>query len=431
MLRLKQSSTFLSTYTADVSGVCSALYELGGMVIMHDASGCNSTYSTHDEPRWYQMDSMIYISALTEIDAMLGNDEKLIVDACKAAKDLSPRFIAICGSPIPMLMGTDFTGIARVIEDRTGIPTLGINTDGMHSYLYGIDMALLAFVKKFCRRECEKTVAMKDIICDRVSDTTVQDNFVHDNLVRDNLVQSNIVTGMKPCINLLGVTPLDFSITGNVESMKAIFEQNGYRINSCFAMGSTMEEMSLAGNAEVNVLVSSAGLSTARYLQETFGIPYVIGIPMGVEFTKVLFAAIDRARGSKDNQFPAEDILIDKQEAPVYIIGEPIFASSLRYTLWREFGYGNIMVLSPLETDSQFLTKADSYLPYEKEIRERIMDAAMVIADPLYRRIVKKGSETVFIDFPHEAYSGRIYRDEIPNFIEKDLNKWFEKERMK
>jgi hypothetical protein len=53
---MKQVSVTLSTYTADVSGVCSALYELGGMVVIHDPSGCNSTYNTHDEPRWYDMD---------------------------------------------------------------------------------------------------------------------------------------------------------------------------------------------------------------------------------------------------------------------------------------------------------------------------------------------------------------------------------------
>ena len=33
---MKQVSVTLSTYTADVSGVCSALYELGGMVVIHD-----------------------------------------------------------------------------------------------------------------------------------------------------------------------------------------------------------------------------------------------------------------------------------------------------------------------------------------------------------------------------------------------------------
>ena len=33
---MKQTQAFLSTYTADVSGVCSALFELGGMTVMHD-----------------------------------------------------------------------------------------------------------------------------------------------------------------------------------------------------------------------------------------------------------------------------------------------------------------------------------------------------------------------------------------------------------
>ena len=48
-LHMRQSYRIIPIYTSDVSGVCSALYELGGMVVMHDPSGCNSTYNTHDE----------------------------------------------------------------------------------------------------------------------------------------------------------------------------------------------------------------------------------------------------------------------------------------------------------------------------------------------------------------------------------------------
>lgn len=95
---MKQTQAFLSTYTADVSGVCSALFELGGMTVMHDASGCNSTYNTHDEPRWYDMDSLVFISGLSELEAVLGDDEKLIEDTVRAAKKLSPRFIALAGN---------------------------------------------------------------------------------------------------------------------------------------------------------------------------------------------------------------------------------------------------------------------------------------------------------------------------------------------
>ena len=83
------------TYTADVSGVCSALYEMGGMVVIHDPSGCNSTYNTHDEPRWYDQESLIFISGLSQMDALMGNDEKLIRDICKAVRFYQPSFVAL------------------------------------------------------------------------------------------------------------------------------------------------------------------------------------------------------------------------------------------------------------------------------------------------------------------------------------------------
>ena len=108
---MRQAYRIIPVYTADVSGVCSALYELGGMVVMHDPSGCNSTYNTHDEIRWYEQDSLIYISGLTEIDAVMGNDAKFIRDIEETAKELHPKFIALAGSPIPFMNGTDFPAI--------------------------------------------------------------------------------------------------------------------------------------------------------------------------------------------------------------------------------------------------------------------------------------------------------------------------------
>ena len=92
---MKQTASIISTYTADAMGVCSALFELGGMSVMHDASGCNSTYNTHDEPRWYDMDSLVFISGLSEMEAVMGDDEKLVEDVVRAAGDLHPNFIAL------------------------------------------------------------------------------------------------------------------------------------------------------------------------------------------------------------------------------------------------------------------------------------------------------------------------------------------------
>ena len=102
---MKEAYKILPVCAGDVSGIASALYELGGMVVIHDPSGCNSTYNTHDEIRWYDQESYIFISGLNMRDAILGNDRKFIDDIVEAAGELDPKpcFIAICNSPVPYL----------------------------------------------------------------------------------------------------------------------------------------------------------------------------------------------------------------------------------------------------------------------------------------------------------------------------------------
>ena len=177
-------------------GVCSALFELGGMTVMHDASGCNSTYTTHDEPRWYDMDSMVFISGLSEIEAIMGDDEKLIGDICDAASELHPEFIAIAGSPISAMTGFDYEAVAEVIELRTGIPAFGFPTTGMNTYIHGASMALAGIAKRFVE-EPENGSGDKD-------------------------------ASAPYKVNILGLTPLDFSIVGMDRSIARWLEDNGF-----------------------------------------------------------------------------------------------------------------------------------------------------------------------------------------------------------
>ena len=237
MLPMRQSYRIIPIYTADVSGVCSALYELGGMTVMHDPSGCNSTYNTHDEIRWYDQDSLIFISGLTEIDAILGNDRKFIDDIEHAARELHPKFIALAGSPIPFMNGTDFPAIARVVEVETGIPAFPVPTNGMHDYVYGAGIALEEIAKRFV----EVPDSKKD--------------------------------GSSRSVNLLGVTPLDFGPQENVELLKANLEQYGWKVVSTWAMGDELETLQRSAEADVNLVVSAVGLRAAKVLREKFGMP--------------------------------------------------------------------------------------------------------------------------------------------------------------
>lgn len=379
MLLLKQTSAILSTYTADVSGVCSALYEMGGMTVMHDASGCNSTYNTHDEPRWYDMPSMVYISALTEIDALMGGDEKLIDDVSRAASELHPRFIALAGTPIPMIMGTDFKGVARLIEQRTGIPTFGFATNGMHSYDKGAGAALAAIAERFCDSD---------------------------------VVRAPLSEDSQPVVGLLGVTPLDFSVTGNVEALKKIFADNGFRVGCCWAMGSPWQELMDAGKSHVNVVVSSCGAPLAETLKRKYGTPYVTGLPVGRAVTRELF---DRVRSAAKGEIPQVTCTAsDESGGEVFVIGESVQSNAIAAALERDYAMRGVRVISPLE------------FPDECGIFAELKGARIVIADPLYKPALPRVCQLVAL--PHEAYSGRIYRDSIPIIVGDGFNKWIEKE---
>ncbi|MCR5340683.1 MAG: nitrogenase component 1 [Saccharofermentans sp.] len=238
---MKKAYKILPVYTGDVSGFASALYELGGMLVIHDPSGCNSTYNTHDEVRWYKQEALIYISGLNDIDAITGNDNKFIGDIVRAAEDMKPKFIALANSPLPYLNGTDFKGISKIVEDRTGLPCFYVQTNAMHDYTKGASEAFSVFAKKMLKPSDKK------------------------------------VSGG---INILGTTPLDYTNT------KFVIPE-GKTLVSNWAYDSSLDEVLKATQAELNLVVSSTGLAAAEYMKDAFDIPYeLLGNYLDVERKK-------------------------------------------------------------------------------------------------------------------------------------------------
>ena len=393
---MKQIASRISIYSADAFGVCSALYELGGLCVMHDASGCNSTYNTHDEPRWYDFDSMVYISGLSEMEAIMGDDQKFIDDIVYTAKELSPNFIAMAGTPIPTMIGTDFKAIANIIEKETNIPTFGFDTTGMHSYVSGAYKAFEALAKRFLKRNDEESRGEKKESIDKES----------------REVKNTIIK-----VNILGATPLDFSINKSVEAMVDLLKENNFEVISTWAMGSSLEYIKNAGDADVNLVVSYSGMGAAKYMYENLNIPYVIGTPFGKEFANKVIEDLKEVKSTKENKISYSNRKIDK-DAEITIVGESIMSESLAYAISKEKNK-TVNVISSLETDEKLLLAGDKIAMFEDDIEKCLKNSKTIIADPLFRPICPLDSN--FISLPHEAFSGRIYRDEIPNIINKSL----------
>ena len=407
---MEQTARIISTYSADVMGVCSALFELGGMVVMHDASGCNSTYTTHDEPRWFDMDSMIYISGLSEMEAIMGDDEKLIGDIEEAAAELHPKFIAIAGTPIPTMTGFDFEAVALVIEQRTGIPTFGFPTTGMNTYIHGASMALAGIAERFVKEPAGRPAEAYD--------------------------------GTRPLrVNILGLTPLDFSVNGTDASIAKWLEDEGCEVVSRWAMGCDLEELGRAAEADVDLVVSAAGFGAARVLFERFGIPYAVGIPSGDELPGLMADIIkmkvkEFARmegGAASLSFEEAEISVwseqfsDPADDPdgrsydsgfVAVIGEGVTSLSLASAIEMEL-HRPAKVLCATECPEDILRDCDLMTPDEDDIIPALAGADAVIADPMYAPIVPEGIK--FIPLPHEGFSGRLYREEIPDLTKTNF----------
>ncbi len=455
-INMRQVSARISTYTADVSGVCSALFELGGMTVIHDPSGCNSTYNTHDEPRWYDQDSLVFISGLTQMDAILGNDDKFIRDIIRAAEDLKPSFIALVRTPVPLLNGTDFEGIALEIEARTGIPVMYFPTTGMETYIRGAGMALEAVVN-------------------RIPDPAFHGKRKDSGQAKSHGEKEGLSLEKGPWVNILGATPLDFSIGQTMDSLKDWLDRRGYRVRSCLAMGSGPDAIRTAGEADLNLVISGVGLPAARVMEKRFGIPYVLGFPVE-DYGRILDREMSSLSGADSDQAedsPSDDLyggelydgefydseFYDKEKSDLQdsnlntdhsdrgswvVIGEPVTSISLACAIYMRTGI-RPEVISPLETDPEILDWAKEALNVrdcgeemageskqgmkkigaggiscrmiqgEAALEEALRPYTRIIADPLYQPICPGKAE--FISLPHEAFSGRIYRKQIPDLV--------------
>lgn len=398
-MSLNEAVKIISTYSADTFGVCSALFELGGMVVIHDPSGCNSTYTTHDEPRWYDTDSLIFISGLTEMDAIMGNDDKIIADVVTAAKDLSPAFIVLLCTPVPLMMGTDFPALARVIADETGIPTFAAPTNSMQTYDVGVSWALELLAKEFV---VSKEESLKQNCCSWQPGIATQK------------LHKKFIAPPEPIgVNILGVTPLDFATNGSAESLTQFLMDRGFRRVSIWAMGSTLKQIESAAQADVNLVVSYGGLGAAKVLQERFGQPYVVGVPIGEFMADVLAEALKKAVETKENVYPCSDRPLGAF-TDVAILGESVYSESLGRALGKAWNR-DVRIICPLETTAEILASGDETLRGEETLSQALAPFRTIIADPLYRPICPQ--EARFIPLGHEAFSGRLYEKKIPNLI--------------
>jgi Nitrogenase molybdenum-iron protein, alpha and beta chains len=395
---------YLPPFSSDYAGVCSTLFDFNSLIAINDGHCCTQNYVGYDEPRWNKTMKTTLCTELRTIDAVFGNDKLVVKRVSDAADSLEPDFIAVLGSPVPAIIGMDMHGIALEIEEQCTVPTFGFDTTGFNYYDKGMAMAALALFKRYA----------KD------ADTKLPDS-----------------------INILGMTPLDYTHTDNGETLRQMLCDGGFRVLGSFFMGTTLQQVRDVGKAAINIAVSAGGLALAKYLHQRFQTPYIATTPMGTKHGQHVLARLHDAlhddSGTSDNPSPEK---APSSQSALLIVGDQIVANALREALYFAGCDCSIDIASFFGMVSDLRAPHDHTLNSEKDLIKLLRSGTYcgVVGDPLIE-LIPGVDKLEHFKLPHPAVSSRLFWNNAPVFAAHDFDtfiddivrrsKSFDKENMK
>ena len=369
---MKNLYKLLTPFAPDASGAVSVLYEMGGLTVILDAGGCTGNVCGFDEPRWLQPDygkrSAIFSAGLRDMDAIFGRDKELVAKLTAACEAIHASFIAIVGTPVPSVIGTDFHALRRMTEKATGLPVLSIETSGLEYYDRGIQKANHALFSEFAT-DFKREVETEKVVLPFGTDVKTEKQ--------------------GSAVGILGMTPLDFPLSDEA-LMRQEMRVEGYDKVYIYGLGDGLSAVKNAGNVEKNLVVSVGGLPIAKELRQKFGTPYEARIP------ERLLLANDSIFGGLDGK-------------RILVVDEQVRASCLRKTLLRKNPKADVICASFFCMEKELLMKGDVKLKGEEDFAAlvRVGNFDVIFADETLAGLCRE-FRGKWVDRIHFALSGRL-----------------------
>ncbi|MCD8019323.1 MAG: nitrogenase molybdenum-iron protein [Clostridiales bacterium] len=403
---MKGLRKYIAPFAPDQSGAAAVFCELGGLVIILDAGGCAGNICGFDEPRWFDSKSAIFSAGLRDMDAILGRDDKLVEKIEKACAKIEGAFVAVIGTPVPAVIGTDYTALRHMIEKKTGLPTVTVNTNGMELYDAGVEKAYLELFRTFSEKEAiSKGRIASDGKAERNAEQNVERN-VGQNAERnvDQNVEQNgeqyKEIGKKGgkkipgSLGILGATPMDVvepNHSGTCTQIEAYYRNEGWQEVCCYGMGAGLSAVRKAGQVEKNIVIAPAGLQAAKYLEKRWGTPYEAAYPL---------AAIP------DGERLLQQVC-SGQDQKILIVHQQVLGHSLRKEI-RSRCDASVTVASWFAMEKELREPGDVSLKEEDQwialVKEGQYD--WIIGDELFLRAVPRWKGK-YLSLPHFAVSGK------------------------
>ncbi|MEG2747632.1 MAG: nitrogenase component 1 [Gordonibacter sp.] len=398
-------SLYLPPFAGDYAGACSTLFGLDCLIVIVDAGCCTRNYVEYDETRWARRRKSAFSAQLRTLDAVLGDDSRIIAETLEAARELHPAAIALVGTPVPAIVGMDLAGMAYEIEQVSGVPSLGLATSGFETYEQGASLALEALCRRFAvgERSADSLRGGRETACER------------------------------PVVNVLGMTPHDFASEANMEAVERCLEKAGLEIGFSTARSFSLDDVERAGWADASIVVAWSGVAAAQLLQDRCGVPYLAACPFGDDDCQAIarevrgehFRPLWAVIGDGANGPSAAEGESASCNPPVLLVGDQVVMNSLRPHVRARLSWAGIerpvVVGTFFSSERTWAESGDMSFDDECALMAfaESHPGLAVVADPLFTQIPAL-RDAVFLELPHEAVSGPLFAERLLRYTESE-----------
>lgn len=343
---------------SDMSGISDWMRRMDTANVIITPAGCRSCMRDGDMTK---LQKHVYYTETAASDFIFGLEDRCTKETSFLMEKEHFGRSALIGSAVPSFIGFDGEMVKYDLMER-GKQSIYFPADGFHDACYGVSRA--------------EEISAK--------------------------AAASIWRETRPVVGILGYSPLLCGGRGQYVPCIQFLEGKGYQV--CF----TGYE-NLKGKPSMNWVVSSAGLTAAQWVKDEEGVPYIAGVPVGMEARHAWKRQVRRILLKEVVEEPYV-VHQKRYREKVVVLGDPLQTKGVEVYL-KQLGFVRIIrVMYSWNGETRQICQSDSagkdvcYISTYLEWEKIIADADIIIGDPILK---EDDSSARWINFPWGYLGGR------------------------
>ncbi len=223
-----------------------------------------------------QNDSKLFTTHMSEDDVVMGDVSRLEEALLELDDVYAPKVIFVLASSVSSVIGTDVKGVCSYMQEKCNAKLIAFEQGGFRGdYSIGLQETY-SLITKTLVKESEK----------------------------------------KPkTFNIIGASMESYRIVSDVNEIKRLMNESfSYNIGVSLCSENSLDSIEKMSSAEINLVLTYEGLKAAKYLEKTYGTPYVYGAPYGYKGTLEWLESVAEVINDKINPSFKGEILERIQE---------------------------------------------------------------------------------------------------------------------